>query len=474
MRPSSVIDEPQAGDILDGRFRIVEKLGAGAFGAVYRAEQLVFDLKLRTIALKLFRSNLITPENAHDVLNDAVMLFQLQEDPAHARVACHLVTAYDAGFLHGPRQTPFLTMEYIEGYPVPGGHIRTLAGLIRAFHPVAVELALRWMVQILRPLAWMHTLAPHPVLHGDLKPNNVLICGKDTLKVADFGLAQLAFGLICSAAGGGAVIYQPPETLAGVLPTPASDVYSLGLLFLEILVGHNPFEAVGLEAQANGRRREYTVEQVRAREELDLQIREKNPYKLLTTDPYYLLSQRLHDDPLLLDIIDRCLRFKAADRFDNSSGVLKAVEGYIDGHGLVVPACTRELNDPVAREPPPPNLERMLAEVESLLHRNRLDDAQKRCDQARRSFPKSGKPFRWQAEILLAKSELQEALKVCSQGRRIAREEPELLSVCADIYDRLAEKEGDPSQRETARRLRVEADALRHRQRDAGPDRSHR
>ena len=78
--------------------------------------------------------------------------------------------------------------------------------------------------------------------------------GQDGLKVADFGLAQLATGVIGSKAAGGTLVYQPPETLSGAEPTPASDVYALGLILYEMLAGENPLDHVQLQAVAEGGR----------------------------------------------------------------------------------------------------------------------------------------------------------------------------------------------------------------------------
>src|SRR5579859_2012423 len=109
------------GTVLDGRFVIRRRLGSGNFGAVYLADQQVFDLTLRPVALKLFRSDMVTEVNAREQLNEAVILTRLQQESHHPEVAGHLVTVLDAGLLRVPEPRVFVAMEYVTGYPIAGG-----------------------------------------------------------------------------------------------------------------------------------------------------------------------------------------------------------------------------------------------------------------------------------------------------------------------------------------------------------------
>lgn len=436
--------EQLEGQTLDGRFFIQRRLGAGNFGAVYLAEQRVFDVRLRPVALKLFRGEMVTQENAAEVLNDAIVLMQLQQEPVHAEAARHLVAVFDAGFLHERPGQAFILMEYVDGYHTPaGGTIRTLQGMIRAFRPVPVDLALQWMLQILKPLAWMHTL-PRPVLHCDLKPDNILVYGKDTLKVADFGLAQLAFGIFGSSGAGGALTYVAPETLAGMYPTAAADVYSLGLILYEILAGENPLGKVGLEALAANANERFRELQLKARAE---GLAPLTDYE----HPDRPLGERLADHPLLLEIVDRCLRFKASQRYDNAAALLRAIEECAAGRGVVILPSEEEKEEEI---PVTPSLVRLLVEAQVLLRQGRKVEARARCEQARRQFPQSGKPYRWLAGILLTENKWQEALQVCAEGRGVDPDEPELCDTAANAYDMGGLPHVATQMRKTAMRLR--------------------
>ena len=426
------------GKLLDGRFLVQRRVGAGSFGSVYLADERVFNVRLRRVALKLLRREMVTPDNAAELLNDAIRLIDLQQERAYAEVAPHLVRVFGAGFLHERPDQAFVVMEYAEGYrAMAGSTIRTLHGLIRAFRPVPVDLALRWIIQILRPLAWMHTL-PRPVLHCDLKPDNILACGKDNLKVADFGLAQLALGIVGTGGPAGALTCQAPETLAGTYPTPAADVYSLGLILYEMLVGSNPLADVGLEALAAKRHDEFRELQIQAREQWD------------GLPPFGEEHPELDDDPLLLEIVDRCLQFRASRRYDNADSLLQAVERYAEGKGIVVLSQGKKLQE---QKRVSPNLDRLLAETQALLRRERIDEARLRCEEARKRFPKSAKPYRWIAKICLIRGEWREALKVCAEGRALEPDDPELLYALADAYD-MAGQTG------AGQRIRQNADSL--------------
>lgn len=401
------------GKLLDGRFFVQRQLGAGAFGAVYLAEQRVFNVRLRQVALKLFHGTAITPENAAEVLKDALMLIQLQQEPAQAEITRGLITVYDAGFLHDRPGQAFVAMEYVDGYRAPDGSVlRTLQDLIAYYRPVPVDLALRWMEQILRPLAWMHTL-PRPVLHCDLKPDNILASGQDALKIADFGLAQLVFGGAGSSHMVGALAYQAPETLLGMYPTAAADVYAMGLILYEILTGENPFTGFD-RGEGNP-------------QEVHVRARQEGVPSLLDCD-----HPEMKDHPLLAEIVARCLRFKASERYDNAQGLLADIAKYARGAGVTVMPHTAE--PARAETPETPDLDRLLAEAQALLAQRRFEAARERCERARALYPRAGRPYRWLAEIHLAQGQWQDAVRVCSEGRRLDPAEPELLDALAQAY----------------------------------------
>ncbi|GAA1298318.1 serine/threonine-protein kinase [Saccharothrix xinjiangensis] len=428
------------GTVLDGRFVVRRRLGAGGFGTVYLADQRVFDVTLRQVALKLFHRGLVTEANAREQLNDAVVLMRLQEEEDHPEASRHLITVLDAGFLREPEPRAFVAMEHAAGYRLAGGGTaRTLRDLVDAFRPVPVELALRWITQVLRAVAWMHALDP-PVLHCDLKADNVLPDGPDALKVADFGLAQLAFGAVGLWGGAGALTCQSPETLAGVEPTPASDVYSLGLLLHEVLAGRHPFHEVDLAATAAG-------DDEAGRRRRHVEARRTGPARLTEAD-----NPDLVDHPLLGEVIAKCLRFRATERYGNAAVLLDEIGAYTSGGELTVSL-------PGVRVPEgATELRRLLAEAEAFRRRGRPAEARERAGAALARFPGEAAPHASLARLSLTPADWPAALRLCAAGLALPDLSPadaaELLDLSAEAY----ETGGQPS---LAARMRERAAAAR-------------
>jgi serine/threonine protein kinase len=409
------------GTILDGRFVVRRRLGAGGFGTVYLADQRVFDLTLRQVALKLFHQDLVTEANAREHLNDAVVLMRFREEADYREAGRHLITVLDAGFLRDSPGQAFVAMEYVPGYGLPGGGTaRTLQDMIKAFRPVPVDLALRWMTQILRAVAWMHTLEP-PVLHCDLKADNVIPDGPDALKVADFGLAQLAFGAIGLHGGAGAITCQAPETLAGVAPTPASDVYSLGLLLHEMLAGESPLATVGLAETAAGNSAGYLSRQLKARQA---------GIAPLTT----AANPDLARHPLLTEIVGKCLRFRATQRYANAAMLLRDIEAYTSGKGgltVSVPLVT----GPDAA----PELERLISEANALCRQGRTAEGLDRAKEALTRYPDAVAAYACLARMHLAPDRWKTALELCGTALALDTLSPAdravLYELSADAYE---------------------------------------
>jgi serine/threonine protein kinase len=383
------------GTVLDGRFVVRRRLGAGGFGTVYLADQRVFDLTLRQVALKLFHRDLITETNAREHLNDAVVLMRFQEETHHREASRHLITVLDAGFLRDSPGQAFVAMEYVPGYQLPGsGTARTLQDMITAFRPVPVHMALGWMTQILRAVAWMHTLEP-PVLHCDLKADNVIPDRLGTLKVADFGLAQLAFGAIGLHGGAGAIICQAPETLAGVEPTPASDVYSLGLLLHEMLAGESPLAMAGLAETAAGDSDGYLS--------LQLEARQAGIAPLTVA-----ANPDLTRHPLVIEIVGKCLRFRATQRYANAAMLLRDIEAYTSGKGD--PAVFAPV---VAGPDVAPELERLIAEADALRRQGRTAEGLDRAKAALARYPEAVAAYACLARMRLTAHHWKTAVELC-------------------------------------------------------------
>lgn|GEM_PF-362735 len=223
------------GDLLANRYRIESLLGSGGIGMVYRA----VDRSLgETVAIKLLRPEVLA--------NDPAAFERVKEELRIARRITHrnVVRTHDIGESNG---FPFFTMEFVDG--------TSLADVIHARGALSPSAVIAIAKQLLRALAAAHA---QQVVHGDLKPQNLLIGPNGVLKVSDFGVARLvrdprrgATGADPAVASVGRVLgatlgtpeYMAPEQLIGGDATMSSDIYASGIVIHECLTGVTPYRA---------------------------------------------------------------------------------------------------------------------------------------------------------------------------------------------------------------------------------------
>ena len=215
------------GGMFAERFRIIRLLGKGAMGQVYLAEHGVMR---RMVAIKVLHQA---------AQQSAKTLGRFRRE---ARAACriehpHVALIYDFG--HDEHQTPYLVMEFVEG--------PSLAEVLNGVGPLPLSRAVNIMVQIAGGLAAAHRCR---VIHRDLKPANVMLTTIDGLpdwvKLMDFGLAKIldpdeTTGLSVTGHVMGTPQYMSPEQVTGQQVDHRSDIYNLGILGFELLVGGRPF-----------------------------------------------------------------------------------------------------------------------------------------------------------------------------------------------------------------------------------------
>lgn len=413
--------EIKAGTVLDERFEIGRRLGAGAFGAVYAARQLIFGQPWRHVALKLFENKCVTPENASEVFADAVVVIGLQEEDPSLEIARHLIQVYDIGLLRMPEPVPFVSMKL-----VPNG--RTLESAVnrwKASGGMPVATAVKYFRQMLVPLSWMHTLQS-PVVHGDLKPDNVLLTPASDLVVTDFGLAaRMPLGSL-----GGAIQYQAPETLLGLGASAAADVYALGLMLYEMLTGKHPFREVGLEGSAeNDQQKFLRAHQLARKWPIRPPEHGDRPGYEERIAPASEGNAELKEYPQLEAILAKCLAQFPADRYDNAFLLLAALDKAMGG------GTQSDHADP---PPPPPPVsvtpEVLTAQAQSLLSLGRLDDALAKTAEALQLNARHIPALLVQARVEAAQKKLEAAKVTCARAQDIAPKDPAPLETLAEIY----------------------------------------
>ncbi len=253
----------QEGELLNNRYQLFERLGYGGMADVFRARDLMLD---RYVAIKVLRKDYT--ENAG-----------FQERFRHeARAAANLshpniVTVHDFGLAEGQL---YIVMEYI-----PGTDLKTL---LRKRGRFTIDEATPLVVQACAGIGYAHRAG---LVHCDVKPQNMLVTPDKRLKVTDFGIAR-ALATIHpdehSDVVWGSPQYFSPEQAAGEPPSPASDVYSLGVVLYEMLSGTLPFtgstaeELARLHIQADPIPvREYVPDIPSTLEEIVMKVLSKEP-----------------------------------------------------------------------------------------------------------------------------------------------------------------------------------------------------
>ena len=213
------------GVLLAGRYELERQIGAGGAGEVWRAA----DTELgRAVAVKLLR-----PEYAAD--DEALARFRAGARHATQLVYPGIVQVYDHG-LTGRPGVPYLVMELVDG--------PSLAGVMAA-GPLESTRVLDLVRQVAAALAEAHAAG---LVHGDIKPANLLRDADGTVKIADFGIAYAAGSAALTGTGTlpGTPGYLAPERAAGGPASAASDLYSLGIVAWECLAGAPPFTGTPL------------------------------------------------------------------------------------------------------------------------------------------------------------------------------------------------------------------------------------
>jgi serine/threonine protein kinase len=219
------------GRTVAGTYLLREHLGSGGFGGVFRSDQYVLGVPLRRVALKLSRRTGMSEENARDVLADAFLLAGAMDAITDQQSRMHLVHVYDAGIARELDDRWFLTMEFVSG--------TTLEEQFESLGRVPPGQLLKWVTQICLALRGLHQLTP-PLLHRDLKPSNVLLGTDNVVRLVDFGLSAKMVDLGHVPGTVGVLDHMSPETALGK-SSPASDIYSLGVLTYQGLTGELPF-----------------------------------------------------------------------------------------------------------------------------------------------------------------------------------------------------------------------------------------
>jgi eukaryotic-like serine/threonine-protein kinase len=284
-----------AGTVLAQRYEILQTLGEGGMGAVYKARDRELN---RMVALKVIRN---------DLANNPSIIQRFKQELVLAHQVTHknVIRIYDLGESEGLK---FITMEFIEG--------EDLRSLINKNQKLTPTEAVEIMQQVCRALEAAHSAG---IIHRDLKPQNIMRDKTGRILVMDFGLARTLEGDGMTQTGAlvGTMDYMSPEQALGKDLDQRSDIFALGLIFYELLTGKMPFKSDSVVASLLKRTQERAVP---------------------------VSSHDSSIPPPLSSIVSKCLETDIKVRYQTSADILADLEAWQGGRAaatLQFPASSR-------------------------------------------------------------------------------------------------------------------------------------
>ncbi|MBY4797608.1 Stk1 family PASTA domain-containing Ser/Thr kinase [Collinsella sp. AGMB00827] len=277
--------------ILGGRYLLKDRIGAGGMASVYRAQDQVLD---RTVAVKI-----MLPQYA----SDATFAARFKQE---ARAAAGLSSPYIVGVYDWGKDgdTYFIVMEYLHGTDLKSG--------IRSHGSLDPQKVAQIGAQICGALSVAHR---HEIIHRDIKPQNIMVLPDGNIKVMDFGIARAKNSHLTQDNNVlGTAHYVSPEQTRGQELNATSDIYSLGVVMYECATGQVPFD--GDDA-------------------ISVALKQVNELPV----PPSQINPRV--DPTLERIILRCMEKDSAMRFQSAEELKSALNSYLAGRVVDVPAPTR-------------------------------------------------------------------------------------------------------------------------------------
>ena len=282
------------GTTLGKRYEIVQLLGEGGMGAVYKAMDLELD---RLVALKIIRPELAIHEE---------ILARFKQELILARRITHknVIRIFDLGDADGVK---FITMEFIEG--------EDLNSLIKEKGRLSFAECADTMAQVCTALEAAHA---EGVVHRDLKPQNIMVDESGRVTVMDFGIARTmeAGGMTNTGALVGTPDYMSPEQVMGEKVDARSDLFTLGIIFYQLLIGQLPYQADTVQAAMYKRTR----------------VASKIPCEVDRTVPQ-----------MLSDITVKCMQLDPAARYQSAREIREDIEAWRGG-------STKKINLPAPME----------------------------------------------------------------------------------------------------------------------------
>lgn len=271
-----------------GRYQITGALGKGAMGTVYKGIDPAIN---RPVALKTIRL---------DFVNDPAELAELKERLFREAQAAgklshpNIVTIYDVG---SEASLQYIAMEYLEG--------QTLEELIKRKTKFNYKIIAQIIVQVCNALTYAHERG---IVHRDIKPANIMVLPDYSVKVMDFGIARIdSNSMTKTGIAMGTPNYISPEQLRGVATDRRADLFSLGVVMYELLLGRRPFRGENITSLI---------------------------YSILNTDPDKPSMANPHVPPLFDHVVTRALKKEPAERYQKATEIVADLQAFVESFAV--------------------------------------------------------------------------------------------------------------------------------------------
>lgn len=292
---NKTLETLKKGDIVAGRYEIIEKIGEGAMGVVFTCRHI--NLGDRVLAIKILK-----PEIAED--KKIVERFRNEVNAAYDVSHKNIVRAYE--FIKEGDLVAY-TMEYVEG--------GDLMDLIEGLNLISIKDVIRYMYGICIGAQALHDQG---IIHRDLKPENILLSKKGDLKISDFGISIIERTTRITEHGGlvGSANYLAPEYMIDGIVDNRIDIYAIGIISYELLTGKDPYEADTV----------YTMMQ-----------------KKVETDPEYPVNHRPDCPDKLARIILKCMHKDPSKRYQSCNDIIADLANLSDFPQELLPQLSRSI-----------------------------------------------------------------------------------------------------------------------------------
>lgn len=285
-------------DFFQGKYKVEKFLGSSSFSDIYLIKH-VFLNDLQVI--KIIKKPLVLSSDLNLILYEARMACQLKHE--------NIIDIYDAGIIQGSRGNDFTDLVYFIMEYVPGGDLKKyMLSFINSNILIPISWALFLVQQISFGLSYLHLSNP-PVVHGDIKPSNILLSFNSqeriVIKLSDFGFSRETSSTPYGSVIAGTRQFMAQECFKNEI-YPSTDIYALGVIFYILLTNHFPYDVD-----------KYTL----------VEIIEGKPWRntLILPSRY---NDKVSSD--LDDIVMKCLAVNHQDRYLDANELLNAIEIYLD------------------------------------------------------------------------------------------------------------------------------------------------